>query len=90
LEELTTTVRELVTLARERDVAITIDAEEVDRLELSLEVFRAVYESDAAKGWGHFGLVVQAYSKRALPTLQYLTRLADRQGDEIPVRLVKG
>ncbi|MBF8222221.1 bifunctional proline dehydrogenase/L-glutamate gamma-semialdehyde dehydrogenase PutA [Halomonas sp. 328] len=90
LEELTATVRELVTLARARDVAITIDAEEVDRLELSLEVFRAVYESDAAKGWGHFGLVVQAYSKRALPTLQYLTRLADRQGDEIPVRLVKG
>ncbi|MHB0774474.1 bifunctional proline dehydrogenase/L-glutamate gamma-semialdehyde dehydrogenase PutA [Halomonas sp. WWR20] len=90
LEELVATVKELAAMARERDVAITIDAEEVDRLELSLEVFRAVYESDACKGWGHFGLVVQAYSKRALAVLHYLNRLADRQGDEIPLRLVKG
>ncbi|QTP59820.1 bifunctional proline dehydrogenase/L-glutamate gamma-semialdehyde dehydrogenase PutA [Billgrantia antri] len=90
LRELAGSVRELVVMARERNVALTIDAEEVDRLELSLEVFRAVYESDACKGWGHFGLVVQAYSKRALPVLHYLNRLADRQGDEIPVRLVKG
>lgn len=90
LEELVGTVRDLVKLARDCEVAITIDAEEVDRLELSLEVFRAVYESDVSRGWGHFGLVVQAYSKRALPVLQYLNRLADLQGDEIPVRLVKG
>ncbi|WP_148254600.1 bifunctional proline dehydrogenase/L-glutamate gamma-semialdehyde dehydrogenase PutA [Aidingimonas lacisalsi] len=90
LEELVDSVKQLAAMARERDVAITIDAEEVDRLELSLEVFRAVYESDVCQSWGHFGLVVQAYSKRALPTLHYLNRLADAQGDEIPVRLVKG
>lgn len=90
LVELVDSVKKLATLARERDVAITIDAEEVDRLELSLEVFRAVYESDVCKGWGHFGLVVQAYSKRALSVLHYLNRLADLQGDEIPLRLVKG
>ncbi len=90
LEELVDSVKQLAAMARERDVAITIDAEEVDRLELSLEVFRAVYESDACRGWGHFGLVVQAYSKRALPVLHYLNRLADGQGDEIPLRLVKG
>ncbi|PAU76554.1 bifunctional proline dehydrogenase/L-glutamate gamma-semialdehyde dehydrogenase PutA [Halomonas salipaludis] len=90
LDELVGSVRELAAMARERDVAITIDAEEVDRLELSLEVFRSVYESDTCRSWGHFGLVVQAYSKRALPTLHYLNRLADRQGDEIPIRLVKG
>lgn len=90
LRELVATVRELAAMARERDVAMTIDAEEVDRLELSLEVFRAVYESDTCRGWGHFGLVVQAYAKRALPVLHYLNRLADRQGDEIPLRLVKG
>src|SRR5699024_2998581 len=53
-------------------------------------VFRAVYESDVCKGWGHFGLVVQAYSKRALSVLYYINRLADQQGDEIPLRLVKG
>ncbi|WP_110647394.1 bifunctional proline dehydrogenase/L-glutamate gamma-semialdehyde dehydrogenase PutA [Salinicola peritrichatus] len=90
LEELVATVTALVELARERQVAITVDAEEVDRLELSLEVFRAVFESDACRGWGHFGLVVQAYSKRAMPVLHYLNRLAEQQGDEIPLRLVKG
>ncbi|QJQ95302.1 MULTISPECIES: bifunctional proline dehydrogenase/L-glutamate gamma-semialdehyde dehydrogenase PutA [Halomonadaceae] len=90
LDELVGTVKRLAKMARELDVALTIDAEEVDRLELSLEVFRAVFESDTCQGWGHFGLVVQAYSKRALPVLHYLNRLADLQGDEIPVRLVKG
>ncbi|TDR52960.1 L-proline dehydrogenase /delta-1-pyrroline-5-carboxylate dehydrogenase [Halomonas ventosae] len=90
LRELVGSVRELAAMARERDVAVTIDAEEVDRLEISLEVFRAVYESETCKGWGHFGLVVQAYSKRALPVLHYLNRLAESQGDEIPLRLVKG
>ncbi|MBB3189806.1 bifunctional proline dehydrogenase/L-glutamate gamma-semialdehyde dehydrogenase PutA [Halomonas cerina] len=90
LRELVGTVKELATLARECNVAMTIDAEEVDRLEISLEVFRAVYESEACRGWGHFGLVVQAYAKRALSVLHYLNRLADDQGDEIPLRLVKG
>ncbi|MEA2119907.1 bifunctional proline dehydrogenase/L-glutamate gamma-semialdehyde dehydrogenase PutA [Halovibrio sp. HP20-50] len=90
LSELVDTVIKLVTQARALNVAVTIDAEEIDRLEISLEVFRAVYESEAAKGWGHFGLVVQAYSKRALPVLHYINSLADQQGDEIPLRLVKG
>ncbi|MDW5378171.1 bifunctional proline dehydrogenase/L-glutamate gamma-semialdehyde dehydrogenase PutA [Halomonas sp. HP20-15] len=90
LVELVDSVKQLVAMARERHVAITIDAEEVDRLELSLEVFRAVYESEECRGWGHFGLVVQAYAKRALPVLHYINRLADQQGDEIPLRLVKG
>ena len=90
LEELVGTVKDLAKLARDNNVAMTIDAEEVDRLELSLEVFRAVYESDVVRGWGHFGLVVQAYAKRALPVLHYLNRLAEHQGDEIPLRLVKG
>ncbi|MFC0267980.1 bifunctional proline dehydrogenase/L-glutamate gamma-semialdehyde dehydrogenase PutA [Kushneria aurantia] len=90
LEELVASVHELVALAREQDVAITIDAEEVDRLELSMEVFRAVFESDTCRGWNRFGMVVQAYSKRALPMLQWLTRIADERGGVIPVRLVKG
>ncbi len=90
LRELVGSVRELAAMARERGVAVTIDAEEDDRLELFLEVFRAVYESETCKGWGHFGLVVQTYAKRALPALHYLNRLAESQGDEIPLRLVKG
>lgn len=90
LKELTASLTQLTQRARELDVAITIDAEEADRLELSLEVFAAVYASAAAKGWGGFGLVLQTYSKRALIVLHWLIKLAEQQGDEIPVRLVKG
>lgn len=90
MTELAERVTELVREARSLGVGITIDAEEADRLELSLRLFEQVYNSDAAKGWGNFGLVIQAYSKRALPVLGYLTALAKAQGDMIPVRLVKG
>ncbi len=88
--ELYTTLIQLVTRARELDIGITIDAEEMDRLELSLQLFAKLYASEAAKGWGKLGLVVQAYSKRALPVLVWLTKLAKDQGDLIPLRLVKG
>ncbi len=88
--ELAERVSQLVREARELGVGITIDAEEMDRLELSLRLFEIVYRSDAAKGWGNFGLVIQAYSKRALAVLGYLTALAKEQGDVIPIRLVKG
>lgn len=59
-------------------------------MELSLHLFEKLYRSDTLRGWGKFGLVVQAYSKRALPVLVWLTALAKEQGDLIPVRLVKG
>lgn len=90
MEELVPTITSLVKLGRTHNVAITIDAEEAARLELSLEVFKAVYSSPEARGWGGLGLVVQAYSRRALPVLYWLTQLSDQQGDVIPVRLVKG
>lgn len=90
LKELSASLTQLTQRARELNVAVSIDAEEADRLELSLEVFAAVYASPAAKGWGGFGLVLQAYAKRALPVLHWLIKLAQVQGDEIPVRLVKG
>ncbi|MDA0149046.1 bifunctional proline dehydrogenase/L-glutamate gamma-semialdehyde dehydrogenase PutA [Vibrio sp. LaRot3] len=90
LTELHDTVIQLLTRAVELDVAITIDAEEADRLELSLKLFEKLYRSDVVKGWGKFGLVVQAYSKRALPVLVWLNGLAKQQGDRIPMRLVKG
>ncbi|RLV60550.1 bifunctional proline dehydrogenase/L-glutamate gamma-semialdehyde dehydrogenase PutA [Parashewanella curva] len=90
LTELYDRVIELITLARSVNVGISIDAEEADRLELSLKLFQKLYQSEAAQGWGLLGIVVQAYSKRALPVLMWLTRLAKDQGDEIPLRLVKG
>ncbi|MCL1077415.1 bifunctional proline dehydrogenase/L-glutamate gamma-semialdehyde dehydrogenase PutA [Parashewanella spongiae] len=90
LTELYDRVIELIQLARSVNIGITIDAEEMDRLELSLQLFQKLYQSEAAKGWGLLGLVVQAYSKRALPVLVWLTKLSKDQGDEIPLRLVKG
>lgn len=90
MTELAQSLTELVKLAKEADVGVSIDAEEADRLELSLELFEKVYRSGVCKGWPRFGLVVQAYSKRALPTLCWVTALARECGDEIPVRLVKG
>ncbi|CAM3827753.1 bifunctional proline dehydrogenase/L-glutamate gamma-semialdehyde dehydrogenase PutA [Vibrio aquimaris] len=90
LTELADTLMQLLRKAVELDVAITIDAEEADRLELSLKLFEKVYRSDVVKGWGKFGLVIQAYSKRALPVLVWINGLAREQGDLIPLRLVKG
>ena len=90
LSELTERVAQLLHLASAHGIGVTIDAEEADRLELSLKVFQAVYARPELQGYGGFGMVVQAYSKRALPTLAYLTHLARVQGDPIPVRLVKG
>lgn len=90
MDELYQRVLLIIKEARQLNIAITIDAEEADRLELSLRLFTKLYQDPDVQGWGLFGLVVQAYSKRALPVLGYLTRLAREQGDEIPVRLVKG
>jgi RHH-type transcriptional regulator, proline utilization regulon repressor / proline dehydrogenase / delta 1-pyrroline-5-carboxylate dehydrogenase len=90
LTELYSTVIKLIVQARELNIGISIDAEEVDRLELSLKLFKKLFNSVESQGWNLLGIVVQAYSKRALPVLCWLTRLAKEQGDEIPVRLVKG
>ncbi len=90
LSELFDTVLQLIRRARPLDVALTIDAEEADRLELSLQLFEKLYRHEVTRGWDGFGLVVQAYSKRALPVLSWLAALAHEVNDRIPVRLVKG
>lgn len=90
LSELAATLTDLITLAKQANVGVSIDAEEMDRLELSLELFEKVYRSGVCKDWPYFGMVVQAYSKRALPVLCWINALAKDGGDEIPVRLVKG
>lgn len=90
MTELFDSVKQLITRARELNVGITIDAEEADRLELSLHLFEKLFRDECTKGWGSFGLVVQAYSKRCLPVLTWLAALAKDVGDRIPLRLVKG
>ncbi len=89
LEELTPRLRSLSEVARDAGVAITLDMEEANRLELTLDVFESVYCSLPA-GWNGFGLALQAYQKRAIHVLNWLIDLARKHGHRIPLRLVKG
>ena len=90
LLELLPPLARLCAEAREAHLPVTIDAEESERLDLMLDVFEALGEEDAVKDWDGLGLAVQAYQKRALPTIAWLIDLARRQRRVIPVRLVKG
>lgn len=81
---------ELARAARQAGIGLTIDAEEADRLEVSLDVFAAVFADPALAGWEGLGLAVQAYQKRAPAVIDWAAALARRTGRRVPVRLVKG
>ena len=85
-------LRELALKAAAADVHFTIDAEEADRLELSMDIIEALAADDAlfANGWGGFGLAIQAYSKRAVPLVDWTIDLARKHKRKLMVRLVKG
>ena len=80
----------LIEAAREVNVDLSIDAEEADRLEISLKLFESLYRDPLTAGWDGLGLVVQGYSKRAIAIFAWLARLATEVGDRVPLRLVKG
>jgi RHH-type transcriptional regulator, proline utilization regulon repressor / proline dehydrogenase / delta 1-pyrroline-5-carboxylate dehydrogenase len=88
--ELAPRLVELARAARRHDLTLTIDAEEQDRLDLTLDQFAAAFAHPALEGWPGLGIAVQAYGKRAIPVLRWLRRLADGARKRIPVRLVKG
>ena len=90
MSELFDLMLHLIQQAKSLDVEITIDAEEADRLIPSIDLFEKLLNNPDCKGWGKLGIVVQAYSKRALPTLIWLNALAKKLDTQIPVRLVKG
>ncbi len=90
MTELVPRLIHLVGLARAADIAVTIDAEEADRLELSLDVFEAVCQEPALHGWSGFGLAVQAYQKRAEAVLDFVFELARHYDRHFSIRLVKG
>ncbi len=90
LSELLPKIIELALLAKSLNVGLTIDAEEVNRLELSLGLFEHLARDQGLKGWDGLGLAVQAYGKRARPVLEWLAALAREVGRRLPVRLVKG
>src|SRR5690606_39717943 len=72
------------------NIGMTIDAEEADRLELSLDVIERAWSHESLAGWDGFGIVVQAYQKRAPAVIDWIADLARRHGRRIPARLVKG
>ena len=90
MEELVPRLRSLALLAKSANMGLNIDAEEADRLTLSLDVIEAVLSESALKGWDGFGVVVQAYGPRAPFVIDHLHALATRLDRNIMVRLVKG
>ena len=90
LAELGEGLLELAQLARRYGIGLTIDAEETDRLELSLDLIFRVLADGSLRDWNGFGIVVQAYQKRAPYVIDYIAHMAARLGRRIPVRLVKG
>ena len=90
LAELVPRVQALAERARRGDIGVTLDAEEADRLDISLDIFERVFASTRLAGWEGFGLAVQAYQKRAPFVVDWLAGLARRERRRILLRLVKG
>jgi RHH-type proline utilization regulon transcriptional repressor/proline dehydrogenase/delta 1-pyrroline-5-carboxylate dehydrogenase len=90
LNELLPRLKQLIMLAKRYDIGINIDAEEADRLELSLDLMEALAFDPELAGFDGIGFVVQAYQKRCPFAIDYLVDLARRSGRKFMVRLVKG
>jgi RHH-type transcriptional regulator, proline utilization regulon repressor / proline dehydrogenase / delta 1-pyrroline-5-carboxylate dehydrogenase len=88
--ELAPRLQELALMAKRADIGLTVDAEEADRLDLSLDVVAALSADPALRDWDGLGLAVQAYQKRAVPVLDWLADLAKSHRRRLMVRLVKG
>jgi len=90
MNELLPRVQRLAVLAKGYDLGFNIDAEEADRLELSLDLLESLALDPALAGWQGLGFVIQAYGKRCPAVIDWIVDLARRAGRRIMVRLVKG
>lgn len=90
LKELSPKLLALAQLAKRYNIALTVDAEESERLDLSLDVIERVFNSDSLDGWNGFGLAVQSYQKRAFFVLDWVAALARAKKRRMMVRLIKG
>ena len=90
LAELEPRLSALAERAAEIGIGLTVDAEEADRLDLSLDLFERVVKAVTPAGGPGLGIVIQAYGRRALPVIDWTVALAREIGRPIPVRLVKG
>ncbi|QGZ36008.1 bifunctional proline dehydrogenase/L-glutamate gamma-semialdehyde dehydrogenase PutA [Stappia indica] len=89
-DELVPQLLKLAQAAKRHNLNFTVDAEEADRLEISLDIFAAVAADPLLAGWDGFGLAIQAYQKRALEVVNWIISLAERLDRRFMVRLVKG
>ncbi|MBB3771396.1 RHH-type proline utilization regulon transcriptional repressor/proline dehydrogenase/delta 1-pyrroline-5-carboxylate dehydrogenase [Angulomicrobium tetraedrale] len=90
IAELLPRVAALARLARHYDIGLNIDAEEADRLEISLDLLEALCFDETLSGWNGIGFVIQAYQKRCPYVIDHLIDLARRSNHRLMVRLVKG
>ena len=90
MAELVPRAAELARMAAARGIGLNIDAEEADRLALSLEVIEAVLADPALAGWDGFGVVVQAYGQRSGAVIDWVHETATRLDRRVMLRLVKG
>ncbi|MFK4502259.1 RHH-type proline utilization regulon transcriptional repressor/proline dehydrogenase/delta 1-pyrroline-5-carboxylate dehydrogenase [Bradyrhizobium japonicum] len=90
MAELVPQLLDLAQRAKAHDLNFTVDAEEADRLELSLDVIAATLADPSLSGWDGFGLAIQAYQKRASAVIDYVDALARAHDRKLMVRLVKG
>jgi RHH-type proline utilization regulon transcriptional repressor/proline dehydrogenase/delta 1-pyrroline-5-carboxylate dehydrogenase len=90
MRELVPRLIDLARQAKSHDLNFTVDAEEADRLELSLDVISAALGDPSLTGWDGFGLAIQAYQKRAGSVIDYINQLARSLNRRLMVRLVKG
>ena len=90
MDELAPRLKALAIDAKAANIGLTVDAEEADRLDISLDVIESVSGDPELAGWNGFGIVVQAYQKRAPYVLDWLADMARRHGRRLMLRLVKG
>ena len=90
MQELLPNVKALAKLAKHYDIGLNIDAEEADRLELSLDLLESLSLDPELAEWNGLGFVIQAYGKRCPFVIDFVVDLARRSGRRIMVRLVKG
>ncbi|SEJ84495.1 L-proline dehydrogenase /delta-1-pyrroline-5-carboxylate dehydrogenase [Pseudomonas linyingensis] len=90
MDELYPTLLDLTLLARQYDIGINIDAEEADRLEISLDLLERLCFEPKLAGWNGIGFVIQAYQKRCPYVIDYVIDLAKRSRHRLMIRLVKG
>ena len=90
MDELYPTLLGLTQLAKQYDIGINVDAEEADRLELSLDLLERLCFEPSLAGWNGIGFVIQAYQKRCPYVIDYVIDLAKRSRHRLMIRLVKG